>query len=522
MNSVPGNTRGPDESSRARFRRCLLPVWKHLWAILASIVIVSSLVAIFLFRFLPYPSAEDTTTVAESATKVPSSANGRQDFIDRRRFILFRSSLARVSEPSAFVNPNSPQSQALKWLVYQDQTIQIPTDTLAAEGDIMNSSQLYYSSNNETFHWKLVQRYALMVLAFSTNGATWRGIVPWEEMVDVDECHSHFQGIGCDEVLGKVNVVNLDYRKLGGKIPVEIGLLTDLTYLDLSRNHLEGHIPHSIYHRLTNLEHLALSHNEIAFSLSNDIGKLTALNALVVSNTHLSGTLPATMAQLTELREFFHSIKHWPNLEVLSSTETLLSPVSFRLKLGSAPTCLRLLSLLVCPGELAMLGTGFNGSLPTEIGLLSKLTTMVAGGDQLIGSLPSEIGSWTRLGQMIVSFAPQLTGSLPSTIGQLSSLTYMAIVSTSIGGSVPSEIGLLQNVVNLNLENNLFGGQIPSQALVGMESLTNLQINANFFSGTIPQEICDAESILVWMDCAGNLVCENDCCPGVWCSFGDV
>ena len=34
------------------------------------------------------------------------------------------------------------------------------------------------------------------------------------------------------------------------------GLLTQLTYLDLSSNKLEGHIPHNVYTRLTNLGEL--------------------------------------------------------------------------------------------------------------------------------------------------------------------------------------------------------------------------------------------------------------------------
>ena len=48
-------------------------------------------------------------------------------------------------------------------------------------------------------------------------------------------------------------------------------------------------------------ERITLSHNEIAFSLSDDIAKLTSLKELTLSNTYLSGTLPQTMSQLTNL-----------------------------------------------------------------------------------------------------------------------------------------------------------------------------------------------------------------------------
>jgi hypothetical protein len=206
-----------DDRERSKLsRRSAATVCQRIWVPLWAVILVSCLITFIALLIVPSPFVGTTSTsVATAPHEAPSAAHSD---LDRRRFIAFRISLARVSEPSVFVNPTSPQSQALKWLVYQDKTINIP-DGFHRDSE-MNTSQLSFSDD---FHWKLVQRYALMVLYFSTSGAAWRGIVPWEDLVNTDECHSHFQGIGCDEVSGKVTTVALEYRKLGGRIPDEIG-----------------------------------------------------------------------------------------------------------------------------------------------------------------------------------------------------------------------------------------------------------------------------------------------------------
>jgi hypothetical protein len=217
MLPIPEDYADDEDRERSKLsRRRVATVCQRIWVPLWAVVIVSCLIAFIALLFVPSPFVGTaSTSVATVSHEAPSAA--RSD-LDRRRFITFRISLARVSEPSVFVNPTSPQSQALKWLVYQDKTIKIPDGF--HQDSVMNTSQLSFPDD---FRWKLVQRYSLMVLYFSTSGDAWRGIVPWEDLVDTDECHSDFQGIGCDEVSGRVTTVALGYRTLGGRIPDEIG-----------------------------------------------------------------------------------------------------------------------------------------------------------------------------------------------------------------------------------------------------------------------------------------------------------
>lgn len=110
-------------------------------------------------------------------------------------------------------------------------------------------------------------------------------------------------------------------------------------------------------------------------------------------------------------------------------------------------------------------------------------------------------------------------GTLPSTIGELSQLTYLAIIHTSIGGTLPSELALLQHLVQLDFSTNSFSGAFPAE-LTSIASLTSLHINSNsYMTGTIPQAFCDKPNMIIWLDCLGGFVCENNCCPDSWCYF---
>lgn len=167
----------------------------------ASLVIIVCLVVIF--------GVQPGSGREQSFREIPE-----QETFDRRRYIFFRSALAHVSEPATFVNPNSPQSQALRWLVYEDQTISVPD----GHQDLQSITAI-----DGDFQLRLTQRYALMVLAFSTNGALWRGIYPWERQFETMECDSEFKGVECDNKTGEVSKIDLATRNLGGTIPDELG-----------------------------------------------------------------------------------------------------------------------------------------------------------------------------------------------------------------------------------------------------------------------------------------------------------
>ena len=163
------------------------------------------------------PSSEDTDEVGPVSTREWESS---------ARMAEMRVVFEEISSPAEFLNPLSPQSLALDWLVYKDTLLKSINDP------------------------NLFQRYLLLVMAFGNNGGGWRGIDPWDQFYDDHECDV-FDGIDCNE---DNEVVHLDmhHRRMTGSIPMELGILTSLTKLQFGNNDLVGTIPSSLY-QLTNL-----------------------------------------------------------------------------------------------------------------------------------------------------------------------------------------------------------------------------------------------------------------------------
>ena len=83
-----------------------------------------------------------------------------------------------------------------------------------------------------------------------------------------------------------------------------------------------------------------------------------------------------------------------------------------------------------------------------------------------------------------------LIGSIPPEIGNLTKLTKLILSNNEFTGEIPSEIGNLTNLTNLRLEYNQLTGSIPSE----MGNLINLEyfrLDHNDFTGLLPENLCD-------------------------------
>ncbi|KAL3904511.1 MAG: hypothetical protein SGILL_010038 [Bacillariaceae sp.] len=209
--------------------------------------------------------------------------------------------LADVVKSSTLLTPSSPQAQAVEWMVLQDSVLTLDDlDKTAATDGAGDPYRVY-------------QRYALMALFFATGGELWED-TPWTENGEVHECD--FVGVDCDEK-DQVVILDLFLRKLRGRLPDDVGLLTQLSSLVLSSNLLEGSIPAFVFDRLTNLGKYP------------DIAKLTNLNTLaLIELSGLTGSLPNSLKSLTNMKDIrlqqtqmtapiFDFVASWPELENL-------------------------------------------------------------------------------------------------------------------------------------------------------------------------------------------------------------
>ncbi|XP_047949135.1 receptor-like protein Cf-9 homolog [Salvia hispanica] len=86
-------------------------------------------------------------------------------------------------------------------------------------------------------------------------------------------------------------MIDLSSNRFSGKIPVSVGRLNSLKYLNLSRNTVTGHIPVSLGN-ISNLESLDLSWNRLDGKIPSELVRLTFLSKLNLSMNNLVGWIP--------------------------------------------------------------------------------------------------------------------------------------------------------------------------------------------------------------------------------------
>ena len=122
-----------------------------------------------------------------------------------------------------------------------------------------------------------------------------------------------------------------------------------------------------------------------------------------------------------------------------------------------------------------------------RLGNLVELRTLYIFNNQVTGDIPPELGNLTNLQVLYLGGSP-LTGTLPNELGNLASLQALGLWGTQITGSIPSSLGNLSNLTYLGLNNNQLAGDIPP-TLGNLPNLQELILGWNHLTGAIPPEL---------------------------------
>lgn len=180
---------------------------------------------------------------------------------------------------------------------------------------------------------------------------------------------------------------------------------------------------------------------------------------------------------------------------------------------GTLPTELGLLTALTL---LRLDGNHLNGTIPTELAHLENgnLAFLRLDGNDLVGSLPSELGLLTTLTRLTFGMN-QLTGTIPTQLGELTSLEGIWAAGNTLEGSIPSELGLLTVATSLVLQRNRLTGAVPTE--LGSMNLTTLWLYNNQLEGSLPTQVCQIPALSdLSTDCAGDPFPLN-CSCGTLC-----
>ncbi|KAH0681534.1 hypothetical protein KY285_021923 [Solanum tuberosum] len=197
-----------------------------------------------------------------------------------------------------------------------------------------------------------------------------------------------------------------------GKIPNEVGNLSNLLDLDLSDNNLIGSIPTSI-HNMRSLQRLDLRNNKLTGFIGDNLCKLQHLGDIYLGQNQLSGALPNCLGNITSLR-FLH----------LDSNK-------------------------------------LSSNIPTSLGNLKDLIKLHLSSNNMVGSLPPEIGGLQNLVHLSLRHN-KLQGSIPDSVSNMVGLEFLDISHNDISGSIPMSMEKLQNLKYFNVSVNKLYGEIPS------------------------------------------------------------
>ena len=320
---------------------------------------------------------------------------------------------------------------------------------------LMGISTSAATSDNETG-----DRATLIALYEATDGQNWRHQDAWLTDEPLDSWH------GVSLADGRVTQLDLSNNRLNGRLPSEVGMLTELRRLELPGNHLHGNVPDAIGD-LAALTHLDLRWNSLDGHVPPSLANLTRLASLLLSANRLTGPIPPDLGRLVYLTRLD-----------LSHNE-------------------------------------LSGEIPPTLGLLSHLNALGLRGNRLRGPLPPQLAGMSKLNRLYLD-NNELSGEIPAEFGGLSELTHLDLSSNALVGRIPPQLGNLGNLVWLGLGHNLFAGEIPAQ-LGNLSNLLHLDLRAREhwalvdhdvgtkarLSGSLPVELA-ALTHLEYLDIRGN------------------
>jgi hypothetical protein len=221
----------------------------------------------------------------------------------------------------------------------------------------------------------------------------------------------HWEGVKVEN--GRVVELVLPSNNLTGTLPVGLGNLTQLRYLDLSGNNLTGALPAGLGN-LAELYYLDLSANQLSGAIP-DLSALANLVVLDLSENALT-TLPALNSSL-------------PALEYLAVSDNQLA-----------------------------------GALPESWGAYTRLIYVDASKNELTGSIPAEWSALTKL-QVFYLYKNKLSDSIPDYVSTFTGLESLALNHNDFTKAIPAGLGNLPKLEELWLAQNRLTGAIPASLL---------------------------------------------------------
>ncbi|XP_034219232.1 putative receptor-like protein kinase At3g47110 isoform X3 [Prunus dulcis] len=318
-------------------------------------------------------------------------------------------------------------------------------------------------------------------------------------------------GVTCNHSTKRVLSLNLEAQNLAGSIPLSIGNLTHLTWINLGINSFHGQIPQEMG-RLRSLQYLNMSYNSFGGNIPTNISHCTQLSVLDLFSNEIIGVIPDQLSSLLNLNHLWLSLNNltgtipgWiGNFSSLNSLR--LSHNNFQ---GSIPNELGRLTAL---GRFVLPGNHLSGKVPASIYNISSIYVFSVVGNQLQGELPPNVGITLPNLELFLGGRNRFTGNIPASLSNASRLRSIDFGQNGLTGTIPAEsLGSLQSLVRLNFRRNRLGSGKTGDLnflsfLANCTSLEVLGLSRNQFGGELPGSIANLSTQLKHLTIGGNLI----------------
>ncbi|XP_050271535.1 MDIS1-interacting receptor like kinase 2-like isoform X2 [Quercus robur] len=160
--------------------------------------------------------------------------------------------------------------------------------------------------------------------------------------------------------------------------------------------------------------------------------------------------------------------------------------------------------------DLDLYNTGLQGSIPPEIGTISKLKDLYLPANNLTGNLPLWLANLTQLETFDIS-SNLISGSIPKELGNLKNLRDLDLSANAFSGEFPLSLANLTQLERFNISSNLISGSIPKE-FGNLKNLSTLDLSNNTLTGPIPFTIGHFTNLrtlsLAWNQISGSIPAE--------------
>merc|ERR1712176_1322180 len=149
-------------------------------------------------------------------------------------------------------------------------------------------------------------------------------------------------------------------------------------------------------------------------------------------------------------------------------------------------------------------GNGLQGTLPSELAILSTIYEFTAADNLITGTFPPDYEDLVELDTLILAFN-QFSGEIPGYFFRYKDMVYWDVGFNKFEGTIPQDIP--EKMPDLQVmfgENNKFSGTLPEN--LGTLDLKKVHLDDNNLKGTIPSTLGNPPSLETDVSPS---ICEN-------------